>query len=164
MPPTMLRPAARALYMGLLLAGLLTACAPKLPDSVDEARLGETVGRAIGSPSTCVIVADAAGRMVWRGGGYITCARLLPTCEGGAAVTAEAVLKASLDKPARFLSCPTSPSDGVNTVGWAMGPVPAGQGKPSSGLRYVAVMEGERALPGREVQERVEHAFARAGF
>jgi hypothetical protein len=31
-------------------------------------------------------------------------------------------------------------------------------------LTYVAVMEGERALPGREIQERVEHAFTRAGF
>jgi len=26
------------------------------------------------------------------------------------------------------------------------------------------VMEGERALPGREVQERVEEAFAKAGL
>jgi hypothetical protein len=45
-----------------------------------------------------------------------------------------------------------------------MGPVPVGAGKPDLGLSYVAVMEGERALPGREVQERVEEAFEKAGL
>lgn len=145
-----------------LVVALLAGCSPKLPAGVEEERLANVVGRAIGSPSTCVIVADATGKRIWRGGGYITCSRNLPNCEG-ATVTAEAVLKASLGKPARFLSCP-SPSGGVNTVGWAMGPVPAGEGKTSSGLRYVAVMEGERALPGREVQDRVEGAFEKAGF
>jgi hypothetical protein len=153
----------RQLAVVALVAGLLAGCSPKLPAGVDADRLSAAVGRAIGSPSTCVIVADAAGKMVWRGGGYITCARNLPSCEGGADVTAEAVLKASLAKPARFLSCPSA-TGGANTVGWAMGPVPVGEGKAPSGLRYVAVMEGERALPGREVQERVEHAFEKAGF
>ncbi len=144
-------------------AGLLAGCAPKLPDGIDEARLTERVGRAIGSPSTCVLISDAAGKVVWRGGGYITCARNLPSCQGGAPVTAEAVLNTSLKGPSRFLSCP-SDAGGANTVGWAMGPVPASEGKATSGLRYVAVMEGERALPGREVQDRVEHAFTRSGF
>jgi len=153
----------RRLAGALLVAGLLAGCAPKLPAGVDADRLSAAVGRAIGSPSTCVIVADAAGKMVWRGGGYITCSRNLPSCEGGANVTADKVLKASLGKPARFLSCPSA-TGGVNTVGWAMGAVPPGEGKAPSGHSYVAVMEGERALPGREVQERVEHAFAKAGF
>jgi hypothetical protein len=152
----------RRLALTALILAPLAGCSPKLPAGVDEERLSSAVGRAIGSPSTCVIVADAAGKMVWRGGGYITCSRNLPSCDGGD-VTAEAVLKASLGKPSRFLSCP-SPSGGANTVGWAMGPVPAGEGKVSSGLRYVAVMEGERALPGREVQDRVEGAFEKAGF
>ena len=159
----MRRPFARDIAAVALVAGLLAGCSPKLPEGVDADQLSAAVGRAIGSPSTCVIVANAAGKMVWRGGGYITCARNLPSCAGGADVTAEAVLKASLGKPARFLSCPSA-TGGVNTVGWAMGPVPAGEGKNPSGLSYVAVMEGERALPGREVQERVEHAFAKAGF
>lgn len=147
-----------------LIAGLLAGCAPKLPDGVDESALNAAIGRAIGSPSTCVLIADQAGKLVWRGGGYVTCSRNLPTCAGGNPVTAETVLKGALGKPARFISCPTTAAGGVNTVGWAMGPVPTGAGRPPRNLTYVAVMEGERALPGREVQERVERAFARAGF
>lgn len=153
----MRRPAVLVIAAGLLLAG----CSPKLPKGVDEQQLSEAVGRAIGGPNTCVLLANKAGKVVWTGGGYITCARNLPTC-GGATTTAQTVLEGAVGKPARFASCPSGP--GVNTVGWAMGPVPVGAGKPDLGLSYVAVMEGERALPGREVQERVEEAFAKAGL
>lgn len=148
---------------GVLIAAglLLAACSPKLPQGVDEQRLSEAVGRAIGGPNTCVLLANKAGKVVWTGGGYITCARNLPTC-GGTSTTAQTVLEGAVGKPARFASCPSGP--GVNTVGWAMGPVPVGAGKSDHGLSYVAVMEGERALPGREVQERVEEAFAKAGL
>lgn len=147
---------------GLALALVaLSACAPKLPEGVDEARISETVGRAIGGPNTCVLIADKAGKVVWKAGGYITCARNLPTC-AGATATAQTVLEGAAGRPARFVSCPSGP--GVNTVGWAMGPVPVSQGRPDRGLSYVAVMEGGRALPGREVQERVERAFAKAGL
>lgn len=146
-----------------LIAVLLAGCAPSLPEGIDEARLTDSIGRAIGSASTCVIVADASGAMVWRAGGYITCARNLPTCTGGQPVVAEVVLRDAIGKPARFASCPTG-TGGANTVGWATGPVPTSEGKPARNLTYVAVMEGERALPGREVQERVERAFKKAGF
>ncbi|PZR32638.1 hypothetical protein [Caulobacter segnis] len=138
----------------------LSACSAKLPADVDEAALTQAIGRSVGSPSTCVIVADAEGRTVWRGGGYITCSRNLPSCDG-AQTNAETVLKAGLGKPARFTSCPTT---GANTVGWAVGPVPSGEGKPPRNLTYVAVMEGERALPGLEIKERLERAFRKAGF
>jgi hypothetical protein len=50
------------------------------------------------------------------------------------------------------------------TVGWAIGPVPTGEGKADRHLTYVAVMEGERALPGLEIKDRVERAFRKAGF
>lgn len=153
--------AVRLVAAGLVLAGSLAACSPKLPKGVDEQQLSEAVGRAIGGPNTCVLLANKAGKVVWTGGGYITCARNLPTC-GGATTTAQTVLEGAVGKPARFASCPSGP--GVNTVGWAMGPVPVGAGKPDLGLSYVAVMEGERALPGREVQERVEEAFTKAGL
>jgi hypothetical protein len=152
----------RSLAVLALAAVTLGACAPKLPDGVDEARLSEAVGRAIGGPNTCVLIADKAGKVVWKAGGYITCARNLPTCQGATA-TAQTVLEGATGKPSRFISCPTG-TGGVNTVGWAMGPVPTGEGRPDRGLSYVAVMEGERALPGREVQERVERAFKRAGL
>jgi len=149
----------------LAAAGLglgLAACAPKLPAGVDQDRLTEAVGRAIGGPNTCVLIGEADGRLVWRAGGYITCSRQLPTCKGATA-TAQTVLEGAIGKPARFASCPTG-TGGANTVGWAMGPVPIAEGKPDRHLSYVAVMEGERALPGREVQERVERAFEKAGL
>jgi hypothetical protein len=140
----------------------LAACAPKLPQGIDEDALTQAVGKSIGSPSTCVVVADAGGKLVWRGGGYITCSRNLPDCAGGQ-TNAETLLKASLGKPARFLSCDSGSAPGA-TVGWSIGPVPVGEGKPSRGLTYVAVMEGDRALPGLEIKDRVERAFAKAGF
>lgn len=149
----------RGALVALAAAGL-SACSPKLPEGIDESVLIQAVGRAIGSPSTCVVIADPKGKLVWRGGGYITCARSLPDCEG-AQTTAEDLVKANLGKPARFLSCPSS---AANTVGWAIGPVPTGEGKPERHLTYVAVMEGERALPGLEIKDRVERAFRKAGF
>jgi hypothetical protein len=152
--------AVRLIVAGLVLAAL-AACSPKLPKGVDEQQLSESVGRAIGGPNTCVLLANKTGKVVWTGGGYITCARNLPTC-GGTTTTAQSVLEGAVGKPARFASCPSGP--GANTVGWAMGPVPVGAGKPDLGLSYVAVMEGERALPGREVQARVEEAYATAGL
>ena len=99
-------------------------------DGVDEALLSQSIGRQIGSPSTCVVIADAAsGKLVWRGGGYITCSRNLPTCDGDV-TTAEALLQANLGKPARFFSCDSGTAPG-NTVGWAIGPVPTGALMPS---------------------------------
>ncbi|WP_454760830.1 hypothetical protein [Caulobacter segnis] len=151
----------RLALVGLAALGL-SACSGKLPDGVDESILTQSVGKSIGSPSTCVVIADADGKLVWRGGGYVTCSRNLPDCDGNQ-TTAETLLKASLGKPARFISCP-SPAAAVNTVGWSIGPVPTGEGKPARNLTYVAVMEGERALPGLEIKDRVERAFKKAGF
>jgi hypothetical protein len=152
----------RRLALIVLAAAGLSACSPKLPQGVDEAVLTQSVGRQIGSPSTCVVIADAGGKLVWRGGGYVTCSRNLPSCDG-AQTTAEALLKASLGKPARFLSCASGGPNGA-TVGWSIGPVPTGEGKPARSLTYVAVMEGDKALPGLEIKERVERAFKKAGF
>lgn len=158
----MRRPRIRNGALAALLVAGLCACSPKLPEGVDESALTQAIGRTIGSPSTCVVIGDADGKLVWRAGGYITCARNLPSCEG-TQVTAETVLKANIGKPARFLSCP-SPAAAANTVGWAIGPVPTSPGKPQRNLTYVAVMEGDRALPGLEIKERVERAFEKGGF
>lgn len=151
----------RFALVGIAVLGL-SACSGKLPEGVDESILTQSIGKSIGSPSTCVVIADADGKLVWRGGGYVTCSRNLPDCDGGQ-TTAETLLKASLGKPARFISCP-SPAAAANTVGWSIGPVPTGEGKPSRNLTYVAVMEGDRALPGLEIKDRVERAFKKAGF
>lgn len=155
-----MRPAAFMVLATVVIG--LTACAPKLPKGVDEGALTQAVGKSIGSPSTCVVIAEANGELVWRGGGYITCSRNLPDCAGGQ-TTAEVLLKANIGKPARFLSCASGSASGA-TVGWSIGPVPVGAGKPSRGLTYVAVMEGDRALPGLEIKDRVERAFVKAGF
>lgn len=158
----MLRPWMKSGALAVLALFGLAACSPKLPDGVDETTLAQSIGRQIGSGSTCVVIADASGKLVWRGGGYVTCARNLPTCDG-VVTTAEALLQSNLGKPARFFSCDSGAAPG-NTVGWAIGPVPTGAGKPSRDLTYVAVMEGERALPGLEIKDRVERAFEKAGF
>ena len=152
---------------GLVVLGLaalaLTACAPKLPKGVDDAKLSDAVGRSVGGPNTCVLIADSAGRRVWRGGGYMGCARQLPDCAGGA-ITADDALKAAVGKPVHFASCPSGGGVPGATVGWAMGPVPVGEGQPDRHLTYVAMMEGDRALPGLEIQDRVERAFKKAGL
>ncbi|PIB91393.1 hypothetical protein [Caulobacter sp. FWC2] len=152
----------RRIALVVLAAAGLSACSPKLPTGVDEAVLTQSVGKSIGSPSTCVVIADAGGKLVWRGGGYVTCSRNLPSCDG-AQTTAETLLKANVGKPARFLSCASGGPAGA-TVGWSIGPVPTGEGKPPRDLTYVAVMEGDKALPGLEIKERVEQAFKKAGF
>ena len=85
------RPVVLTIAAGLTLA----ACSPKLPKGVDEQQLSEAVGRAIGGPNTCVLLANKAGKVVWTGGGYITCARNLPTC-GGATTTAQTVLEGAV--------------------------------------------------------------------
>lgn len=148
--------------LAVLAAAGLSACSPKLPADINEDVLTKSIGKQIGSPSTCVVIANAEGRLVWRGGGYITCSRNLPSCDG-ATTTAETLLKASLGKPARFLSCASGGPNGA-TVGWSIGPVPTAEGKPPRGLTYVAVMEGDKALPGLEIKDRVERAFEKAGF
>ena len=153
----------RALVAVALTGLALTACAPKLPKGVDDAKLSEAVGRAIGGPNTCVEIADHSGQRVWRGGGYIGCARVLPACDG-TTTTADAALKAAVGKPVHFASCPSGSDVPGATVGWAMGPVPTGNGQPDRHLTYVAMMEGDRALPGVEIQDRVEHAFKKAGL
>jgi hypothetical protein len=56
-------------------------------------------------------------------------------------------------------SCPSVP-DGSRQVGWAEGRVQSAK----RGLVYSAVMEGERALPGHEINARLFDAFQRAGL
>ncbi len=150
---------------GLTLASLsLGACAPKLPKGVDEAALTQAVGQAVGGPNTCVLIANEAGKQIWRGGSYIACARTLPTCSGGVSTTPDAMLAGVLGGPAHFASCPSGSDVPGATVGWARGPVPVSPGQPDRHLTYVAMMEGDRALPGVEIQDRVEHAFKKAGL
>lgn len=134
------------------------ACSPAI-EGLDEAALADAVGAAIGDPNTCVLLVKADGSVAWRYGTHMTCARELPACgEAGGTITVEALAKAASAGDERAISCPSRP-DGSTSVAWATGPVPRREA-----LAYAAVMEGERALPGREIKVRLESAFARAGL
>ncbi|MET0294752.1 MAG: hypothetical protein ABW042_07000 [Phenylobacterium sp.] len=136
---------------------LLAACGSDLPAGVDEARLTDEIGRAIGDPSTCVLIADAAGRVVYRFGSHTTCGRKLPGCEGDALRTVDALVKrqAQPGRPAVTASCRAlEPGRGV---AWAAGPV-AGRT-----LTFAAVMDGPKIPPGLVIRDKLAGAFRRAG-
>lgn len=137
----------------------LAACSQDAPAGVDKARLDEAISKAIGDPNTCVLIAEAAsGKQVYRYNSHTACANKWPACEGAGTRTVGDLLKlTAADKQPRRLSCNTT-EDASRGVGWASGQVP---GKP---YVYAAVMEGDRAFPGRMMADRLEGAFQRAGF
>jgi hypothetical protein len=153
----------RGPFAALAVCLALGACAKDIP-GIDEAALNDAVGAAIGDPSTCVILATRSGDVAWRYGTHMTCSRDLPACdEAGSTITVEALAKLAAKADARAISCPSTP-DGLRSVGWATGPVQAGEGKTHEPLVYAAVMEGDRALPGREIKLRLENALAEGGL
>ena len=154
------RPAAAPALAALLMAALaLGGCGSKLPKGVDADKLDAAVSDAIGDPTTCVLIGrQGSGEVVWRYNTHTTCARSLPACDGPGGRTVEALLKqTAADGRPRTLSC-NSAADASRGVGWASGPI-AGRG-----LVYAAVMEGERALPGRIMAEKLEGALKDSGF
>jgi len=141
----------------------LSACSKDLP-GIDDVALSDAVGRAIGDPATCVILATKAGDVAWRYGTHMTCARELPACgEAAGVTTVEALAELAAKGDERAISCPST-ADGARSVGWATGVVKPSQGATHEPLVYAAVMEGERALPGREIKLRLENALAEAGL
>jgi hypothetical protein len=150
----------RPLLAGALLSALaLAACSPTAPKGVDKAVLDEAVSRAIGDPTTCVMIAEqGSGRVVYRYNTATTCDRDLPACETpGTRKVADLVKLTAKDGRTRLLSC-DSTTDASRGVGWAAAPIP---GKP---LVYAAAMEGERAFPGRMMADRLSTAFRKAGL
>ncbi|MDP1618081.1 hypothetical protein [Phenylobacterium sp.] len=138
---------------------LIFACAPAGPEGVDTSILDREIGQRIGDPSTCVLIAErASGKIVHRYGTNTVCARTYPGCQDQPARTVEGLLK-SLGPAAEAVasSCPTA-TDGSRSVGWAAGPV-AGRD-----LVFAAVMEGQRALPGMIMTDRLASAFSAAGL
>jgi hypothetical protein len=150
-------PAAGASWLCAILA--LGACAPKLPDGVRADRLDEAISQAIGDPNTCVLVAPSGqARPAYRYNTHTACARPLPACDAPGRRTVGDLLQAvAKDGRPRAMSCDSNP-DGSRVVAWAAGPI-AGRG-----LIYAAVMEGERAFPGRMVVDRLDRAFKDAGL
>lgn len=153
----------RGRFAALTACLAVSACSPAIK-GVDEAALTDAVGGAIGDPNTCVMLVNRQGEVVWRFGNYITCARELPACDKASGViTAQDLAGAAARGDERAISCPSRP-DGSTDVAWASGPVTAGKGATHEPLAYAAVMEGERALPGREIKVRLENALASAGL
>jgi hypothetical protein len=150
----------RALVVGALVA--LTACAKPPPSGqgLHSNQLDTQIAAAIGDPTTCLLLADrATGRVVYRYGDDFNCSRALPACDSSATITAKDALRAATRSGGRFASCPSLP-DGSRMVGWAAGRVQSTK----RDLIFSAVMEGERALPGHEMNARLYDAFAKAGL
>lgn len=142
-----------------LMALALAACGPRLPKGVDADKLDQAVSDAIGAPQTCMLIGrQGSGEVIWRYNTHTTCARTLPACDPPGVRTVDELLKATAkDGKPRTLSCNSS-ADASRGVGWSSGVI---QGR---GLVWAAVMEGERALPGRIMTEKVEGALQDAGL
>jgi hypothetical protein len=153
----------RRALASLLTLIALAGCAPKLPDGVDSAALDEAVARAVGSPSTCVVVAKRKGDVVYRYGTHTTCARSLPACDLPGVTTIEVQLEAARAGVTRTASCDTA-QEASRGVAWASGPLPVLPGKADRQMVYAVFLEGSDAFSGIEAKRRLESAFAKSGF
>jgi len=153
-------PLLRAVALGLACSSL-AACAPHggggASGEAPASQLDNLIGAAIGDPSTCVLLARRdTGQVVYRYGDAFNCDRQLPACDRPGMLDARTALQFAAK--GRMASCPSS-ADGTRNVGWAAGSVPSKKGQ---NLVFSAVMEGERALPGHEMNARLYDAFSNA--
>jgi hypothetical protein len=156
-PPRMGTRRARILFAAAL---LLAACGPKSGQGLHTNQLDTQIAGAIGDPTTCVLLADAkTGQVVYRYGDDFNCVRALPACDSAGTLDAHAALRFAGQPGGRMASCPSLP-DGSRTVGWAEGRVQSAK----RDLIFSAVMEGQRALPGHEMNARLFDAFQKAGL
>jgi hypothetical protein len=147
--------------MWLFAAALtLAACVPKADQGLHAGKLDALIASAIGDPTTCVLLADAkTGQVVYRYGEDFNCVRALPACDSPGSTSARAALPFAARPGGRMASC-ASLADGSRTVGWAEGHVASAK----RDLNFSAVMEGQRALPGHEINARLYDAFQKAGL
>ena len=123
-------------------------------------QLDNQIAAAIGDPTTCVLLADAAtGKVLYRYGDSFNCVRGLPACDAPGLTNARSALQYATRPGGHFASCNSLP-DGSRTVGWAEGRVQSTK----RSLVYSAVMECQRALPGHEINARLYDAFQKAGL
>lgn len=156
--------ATHAIAAGLIAAGLLlvglAACTPKAAQGLRTNQLDTYVSQAIGDPATCLLLADAAtGKVVYRYGDDFNCTRTLPACDVAGVMNARTALSYATRSGGRMASCPSVP-DGSRQVGWAEGRVQSSK----RNLVFSAVMEGQNALPGHEINARLFDAFQKAGL
>ncbi|MBU1378562.1 MAG: hypothetical protein KKE02_15220 [Alphaproteobacteria bacterium] len=124
---------------------------------MDRDQLDAAVSQAVGDPSSCVLIAKAgSGKTLYRYNSATACAQEFPACDGPGTRKLSSLLEATAkDGQPRQLSCNTQ-ADASRGVGWAAGPI-AG-----TDLVYAAMMEGDRAFPGRMMADRLEGAFRKA--
>ncbi|MFI4975461.1 MAG: hypothetical protein ACHP84_13055 [Caulobacterales bacterium] len=152
----------RGAAVAAIAAALLCACTPTPPSGrgLDKDALDAAIGRAIGDPTTCVLLADrVSGQVVYQYGDPFNCARPMPACDTAGTMNDKDALKTAARPGGRMVSCNSVP-DGSRTVGWASGRVQSQK----RDLVYAAVMEGQRALPGQEMSARLDGAFSQAGL
>lgn len=157
-------------FIATLLMLTLAACGPKVGgaaggglhiggDTLPTEALDAGIGKAIGDPTTCVLIASRAdSKVLYRYGDGFNCARGLPACDRPGVMSAEQAL-ALAGGDGRHASCNSTPT-GDRTVGWA-------EGKATSAKRdliYSAVMEGQRTLPGMEISARLDEVFRQSGL
>lgn len=141
------------------LALCLTACA-RPQGGVPGDALDQAIGRSIGDPTTCVIIADRTSRKVlYTYGQRFNCLRGLPACDRPGFMNAQQALGLADVADPRGASCPSN-AEGSRNVGWAEGRVSGAK----RDLIFSAVMEGDRALPGQEMIARLNDAFGDAGL
>lgn len=155
--PTRSRTPPKGLAGAALAALALSACSPGAPPGVDRNQLDEAVSRAVGDPTSCLLIAQAgSGKLLYRYNTHTACDRELPSCEGAAKTKVAKLLARTAATRAKVqLSCDTL-DDASRGVGWAAGPIEG------TDLVYAAMMEGDRAFPGRMMADRLEGAFRRA--
>lgn len=155
--PTRSRKPLKALA-GAGFALALVGCAGGAPPGVDKAALDDAVSRAIGDPNSCLLIAEAgSGKRYYQYNTHAACDAKLPSCVGPGTTQLGKVLdKVVKDRAPVMLSCNTL-ADASRGVGWAAGPIEG------TDLVYAAMMEGDRAFPGRMMADRLEGAFRRAG-
>jgi len=140
---------------------ILAACsAPGGRSGLPSDALDHAIADRIGDPDTCVLLAErTTGKIVYRYGQQFNCVRGLPACDRPGFLSATEALRLATVPGGRGASCPSN-GDSARMVGWAEGPVPS----QTRNLVYSAVMEGETALPGHEIAERLDGVFRRAGL
>ena len=152
----------KALAAGLVgaLAAAAGCTSPPSARGLPSDALDQAIGNAVGDPSTCVILADrATGKVVYRYGQQFNCLRGLPACDRPGFLSASQAMAFAETPGGRTASC-NSGADSSRQVGWAEGQA-ASAGRR---LNYSAVMEGQSALPGREMAARLDDAFRSAGL
>jgi hypothetical protein len=135
----------------------LGACSPGGPPGVKPGELDDAVSKAIGDSETCVLIGErGSGKVLYRYNTATTCSNEWPACDRPERTSVGKLLDAAAkDGQVRLQSCYTLP-DRSRSVGWAAGPIPGRD------WVYAAVMQGERAFPGRMMADRLATAFDHA--